>query len=204
MSTHTLVGVVQTDSEKDIRKRVEKCLGLEPGHIKRHPEAKGLFKDTVGFHLALKVDAPPIVQAYKVRDLSFQCRICSGCASFSYAFKVVPAPQVPVKQKSVVVVGAGPSGLSAAWNLQNQGIRVTVLEARDRVGGRVHTVEGALSVPVDFGAQLCTGTEADVARSIPPDPSSLLMLQAGVGHIDLISTAPLFDGRLSSNSCRCC
>jgi monoamine oxidase len=39
----------------------------------------------------------------------------------------------------VVVVGAGPAGLSAARVLLNAGVDVIVLEARDRVGGRVHT-----------------------------------------------------------------
>jgi hypothetical protein len=39
----------------------------------------------------------------------------------------------------VVVVGAGPAGLSAARVLLNAGVDVIVLEARDRVGGRVFT-----------------------------------------------------------------
>lgn len=41
----------------------------------------------------------------------------------------------------VVVVGAGPAGLVAAYELQQAGLRVLVLEARERVGGRVHTVK---------------------------------------------------------------
>ena len=57
----------------------------------------------------------------------------------------------------MIVVGAGPSGLSAALHLQSLGVDVITLEARDRPGGRVHTVADVLSVPVDFGAQLCTG-----------------------------------------------
>ena len=39
--------------------------------------------------------------------------------------------------KRVVVVGSGLAGLSAAYRLREQGCQVTVLEALDRVGGRV-------------------------------------------------------------------
>ncbi len=40
----------------------------------------------------------------------------------------------------VVVVGAGLAGLAAAWELRQRGMAVRVLEARDRVGGRVYTL----------------------------------------------------------------
>ena len=46
------------------------------------------------------------------------------------------------KGRSVVVLGAGISGLVAAYELQQAGYAVTVLEARDRVGGRVWTIRG--------------------------------------------------------------
>ncbi len=39
-------------------------------------------------------------------------------------------------EKSVIVIGAGPGGLTAAMILAHRGFRVTVLEKRDRVGGR--------------------------------------------------------------------
>ena len=44
--------------------------------------------------------------------------------------------------RSVVVLGAGIAGLVAAYELRRAGYRVTVLEARERVGGRVWTVRG--------------------------------------------------------------
>ena len=45
-----------------------------------------------------------------------------------------------IKNKTVTVIGAGLAGLSAAYDLHKAGWQVTVLEARERVGGRVFSV----------------------------------------------------------------
>lgn len=47
--------------------------------------------------------------------------------------------------KSALIIGAGLAGLSAAWYLHRAGWRTTVLEARDRVGGRVRTFRQGLA-----------------------------------------------------------
>jgi len=44
--------------------------------------------------------------------------------------------------KRVVVMGAGLAGLVAAYELKRQGHQVIVLEAQDRVGGRIYTLRG--------------------------------------------------------------
>jgi monoamine oxidase len=52
----------------------------------------------------------------------------------------------------VVVVGAGFAGLGAARTLHDLGVSVMVLEARDRIGGRVHTVSLGSDAVADAGA----------------------------------------------------
>ena len=48
------------------------------------------------------------------------------------------------------------------------------MEARDRVGGRVHSYLGSgFSGPIDLGASLITGTATDVAKGLRPDPSAV-------------------------------
>src|SRR5688572_15113664 len=51
-------------------------------------------------------------------------------------------PRAPGQGRKVVILGAGIAGLVSAYELGRAGWDVTVLEARDRVGGRVWTVRG--------------------------------------------------------------
>jgi monoamine oxidase len=48
----------------------------------------------------------------------------------------MPSPHPP----SVIIVGAGFAGLAAARDLHARGLRVRLIEARNRIGGRVHTI----------------------------------------------------------------
>jgi polyamine oxidase len=64
------------------------------------------------------------------------------------------------KPERVVVVGAGMAGLVAARLLHDSGFTVTVLEARDRAGGRVWT-DDRLGAPVDLGGSWVHGVEGN-------------------------------------------
>ena len=61
------------------------------------------------------------------------------------------------RPQQVIVIGAGMSGLAAARSLVEEGYRVIVLEARDRIGGRVYTDYKLATFPVELGGEFLHG-----------------------------------------------
>lgn len=67
--------------------------------------------------------------------------------------------------KSVIIIGGGIAGLSAASELLQHGCIVTVLEAKNRFGGRIHTIhEGTL--PIELGAEFIHGKSKPLLNTI--------------------------------------
>jgi monoamine oxidase len=87
----------------------------------------------------------------------------------------------------VAVIGAGAAGLAAAAELSRRGCVVRLLEARDRIGGRILTrYEPDLSVPLELGAELVHGRP----------PATLSWLAAGkVPLIDMGQSHWMLKGR---------
>ncbi|KRY41082.1 Lysine-specific histone demethylase 1B [Trichinella spiralis] len=90
------------------------------------------------------------------------------------------------KEMSVVVVGAGISGIAAARQLQNFGVNVVVLEIKEKAGGRI-VDDCSFGVPVGRGGQLITG--------IINNPFCVLCFQAGINFRVLREECPLISER---------
>jgi monoamine oxidase len=63
----------------------------------------------------------------------------------------------------VVIVGAGAAGLAAAGQMGDSGLKIVILEARDRIGGRIFTLhDAAMSRPIELGAEFIHGLPPEI------------------------------------------
>src|SRR5690242_3911708 len=92
-------------------------------------------------------------------------------------------------QSDILIIGAGISGLAAARTLAEAGRRVTLLEASNRVGGRIHTIRKANEI-IELGAEFIHGR--------PPQLWQLIE-EASLETYELDGSMLTFeDGRLQS------
>lgn len=78
-------------------------------------------------------------------------------------------PYPSITPKSVIVIGAGIAGISAAAELMRNGLDVLVLEARDRLGGRIWTSKQWLDIPLDMGASWIHGIHNNPITALADD-----------------------------------
>lgn len=118
--------------------------------------------------------------------------IVAGAALLGLAAPFPAFAKKPVTKSGnpdVIILGAGVSGLNAAWLLEQQGLKVLVLEARQRVGGRVLTLfdqpgypeMGFNSMAAGYGRGIDAAKRAgialvDVSPRYTVDPTQQLLL----------------------------
>ncbi len=61
---------------------------------------------------------------------------------------------------NIITIGSGASGLMSARILAEKNHKVTVIEARDRIGGRIQELNGKFSRPVEAGAEFIHGSQS--------------------------------------------
>jgi monoamine oxidase len=81
----------------------------------------------------------------------------------------------------VIVAGAGISGLGAARRMAESGLRVLLLEARDRIGGRILTLPASRGdLPVELGAEFVHGRPPQLLELL--DEAELMRFELGGGN----------------------
>src|SRR5580658_1653822 len=95
------------------------------------------------------------------------------------------------RPEKVIVLGAGMAGLVAARLLHDSGFNVTVLEARERIGGRTWT-DDRVGAPVDLGGSWVHGVEGN--------PLALWCDKLGVRLISSESDRLIIDERASART----
>lgn len=97
----------------------------------------------------------------------------------------------------IAVIGAGLAGATAAAGLVDAGMEVTVFEARDRVGGRVHSrSDDSWPMPVQLGAWLFAADDADLIDRLSARDIGVVDLAGAQwfspeGEVDPVSAEPL-------------
>ncbi len=119
----------------------------------------------------------------------------AACSEDEAEVLIATGPQCEVPTtgsggRTVAIIGAGVAGLTAAHALTRCGFSVTVLEAADRIGGRVNTSD-AIGQPTDLGASWIHGGRANPLAAL---------LTAPVIETDLDSVALFEAGRRLSDS----
>src|ERR1051326_2434200 len=72
-----------------------------------------------------------------------------------------------MQDPTVIIIGAGVSGLAAACELARAGLSVCILEARDRIGGRVYTIQDpTLDMPIELGAEFIHGEPPEIWKPL--------------------------------------
>ena len=115
-----------------------------------------------------------------VKGIGASALVLAGCGPRSGTENGLPATD-----SQVIVIGAGLSGLQAARLLESEGLRVTVLESRNRVGGRVLSYRHIPGSPEAGG----TSFGAGYARMMA------VIEELGVGLVNLDPILGLFNSR---------
>ena len=147
---------------------------------------------------------PIIAENGNVRRIQATCHLSIGLSDGRYG-KAPPAPSAMASisydgtlfrpnaarhdlccsdnrmSADVIIIGACAAGLSAARALSNSGLSVIILEARDRIGGRIFTRHvPSFPAPIELGAEFIHGQPREIWDVV--DAAGLTAVEVVVSH----------------------
>ena len=102
--------------------------------------------------------------------------------------------------KKIIILGAGLSGLLAAYRLQNKGFDIEIIEARDRIGGRIHTIYSDTD-QVEMGATWFNDIHVSFRKLLSElELEYFEQFMTGTSYFESFSAAPAQEIQIPQNS----
>jgi monoamine oxidase len=122
------------------------------------------------FHAAVKEDAAAVAlfDDYQQSRRKFLKQMALATGGLALTPSVLSLASCNKNEEQIAIIGAGIAGLNAAYQLQKQGIKATIYEASDRIGGRMYTMgdEFGKGLTTDIGGEFVDTTHADIIQLV--------------------------------------
>jgi monoamine oxidase len=131
-----------------------------------------------------------------VRNLT----LAGGAALTSGSLPSVQRALSQGKMPAIAIVGGGIAGLNAAYQLKKAGLKATVYEASNRIGGRIQSLTGAIGegLVTDLGGSLINTDHADMLALAKEFNLKLFSRAEDVKQLKFPGTAYFFENRMRS------
>lgn len=106
------------------------------------------------------------------------------------------------KKPAIAIIGGGIAGLNAAYQLKKVGLKATVYEASNRLGGRIQSATGAIGegLVTDLGGSLINTDHTDVLALVKEFDLKLFNRAEDVKQFPFPGTAYFFENRMRSET----
>lgn len=122
------------------------------------------------FHAAVQEDAEAVAlfNDYQESRRNFLKQMALTAGGLAITPSVLSLASCNKNEEQIAIIGAGIAGLNAAYQLQKQGIKATVYEASDRIGGRMYTMhdEFGKGLTTDIGGEFVDTTHSDIIQLV--------------------------------------
>jgi monoamine oxidase len=131
-----------------------------------------------------------------VRNLTLAGGAAATSGSLSSVHRALSQGKMPV----IAIVGGGIAGLNAAYQLKKAGLKATVYEASNRLGGRIQSVTGAIGpgLVTDLGGSLINTDHKDMLELVKEFDLQLFNRAEDAKRFQFPGTAYFFENRMRS------